>query len=174
MPIIKAIAHPQAHPRLVAMAKLSVGFVGIQKFIAGKWKVRDSNGKEGWRILNGKAFWDVLEEAHRYLEGIAKEYSGQDGSVTAAAKLGVAKIWLLRQLPRLAERVYWEVIKKWGRNDLVLTGLARYGIAVSKAEHGDDKEAIRAFDAFIQKFQVSSALDGLSVLSEDWKLKART
>jgi tetratricopeptide (TPR) repeat protein len=170
----KTIIHPQAHPRLVAIAKLAVGFVGIKKFVVGKWKVRNGNGKEEWKTLSGKAFWDVLEEAHRYLEGVAREYSGQDASITAAAKLGIAKIWLLRQFPRLAERVYWEVIKKWSGNDPVLVGLARYGVAVSKAKQGDYEEAIKAFDAFIQKFQVGSALDGLLVISEDWKLKART
>jgi len=171
----KAISHPYAYPRLVALAKLSIGFVGIQKFTAGRWKERDSNGKEQWKALEmGKAFWDVLEEARHLLEGIAREYSGQDVSVTAAAKLGVAKIWLLRQLPRLAERTYWEVIKKWGRGDPVLTGLARYGVAVAKAKQGNYEEAIQAFDAFIQNFRAGSALNGLLVLSEDWKLKART
>jgi len=169
----KAIAHPRAHPRLVALAKLSIGFTGVEKFIVGKWKVRGENGDEGWKTLKGKDFWEVLEETHRYLEGVAREYFGQDESVTAAAKLGIAKIWLLRQFPRLAERTYWEVLKKWGRNDPVLTGLALYGIAVSKVKQGDYEEAIQAFDAFIRRFQAGSTLDGLLVLSEDWRLKAR-
>ncbi|MCS7265745.1 MAG: tetratricopeptide repeat protein [Armatimonadetes bacterium] len=170
----KVIGHPHAHPRLIALAKLSVGFVGIQKFTVGRWKVLNRNGDEGWKVLEGKAFWQVLEETQRYLEGIAREYSGQDTSITAAAKLAIAKVWLLRQIPRLAERTYWEVVKKWGRGEPVLTSLAYYGIAVAKAKQGNYEEAIETFDAFIRGFQVGSALNGLLVLSEDWKLKART
>lgn len=56
----------------------------------------------------------------------------------------------------------------------MLTGLARYGVAVAKAKQGDYEEAIQAFDTFIQNFQAGSALNGLLALSEDWKLKART
>jgi len=146
--------------------------VGIQKFSAQRWRVR-RNEEESWVALQGRNFWQVLEDSQEQLQNVASKYGRQYRDVTAVAKLAIARIWLLRQFPRLAERTYWEVLKKWAGDDYVLAGLAPYGIAVGKARQDEPEEAFAAFGTFLQTFRPGTTLDGLLSLTEEWRLKAR-
>lgn len=168
----QVVQHPAASPRLKAIADLFLGLVGIQKFTAQRWRVR-RNGEESWVALQGRNFWQVLEDSQEQLQNVANKYGQQYRDVTAVAKLAIARIWLLRQFPRLAERTYWEVLKKWAGDDYVLAGLARYGIAVAKARQDEPEEAFAAFGIFLQTFHPGTTLDGLLSLTEEWRLKAR-
>ena len=146
------------------------------------WASRSSLPKDGGCAETGKkfgllcedeTFGKFLEDSQEQLQNVASKYGRQYRDITAVAKLAIAKIWLLRQFPRLAERIYWEVSKKWAGNDYVLAGLARYGIAVAKARQDEPEEAFAAFGTFLQTFRPGTTLDGLLSLTEEWRLKAR-
>lgn len=114
-----------------------------------------------------------MARAKNFLETIAFEYDKKDATVVAVAKLGISEIYLLQKQPRLAECVYWEIVRKWGMREIPLLLLAHFGIGVAKKAQNDEKGALEHFDWVIQNFSVGGVLENMVFVFPEFKIKAR-
>lgn len=169
----QVVKHPSAHPDFVARAKLQLGFVDIMKFFTCRWWRRETGGEERMVELSKQEAWQHLERAKSTLEAVASEYTTKDSTVVAVAKLGIGEIYLLQKQPRLAERIYWEIVRKWGAKELPLLLLAHYGIGIAKVAQDDEENALEHFQWVIQNFSVGGVLENMVFVPPDLKVKAR-
>jgi len=169
----QVIKHPSAHPDFVARAKLQLGFVDIMKFFTRRWWRREAGREEQMIELSGREAWQHLEKAKSTLEAVASEYANKNNTVVAVAKLGIGEIYLLQKQPRLAERIYWEIVRKWGVKELPLLLLAHYGIGVAKVAQSDEENAIGHFQWVVQNFSIGGVLENMVFVPPDFKVKAR-
>ncbi len=123
--------------------------------------------------ISGQEAWWCLERAKSTLEAVASEYAAKDAIVVAVAKLGIAEIYLQQKQPRLAERIYWEIVRKWGTKEIPLLLLAHYGIGVAKKAQDDEEGALEHFEWVIQNFSIGGVLENMIFVFPEFKVKAR-
>lgn len=148
--------HKEASPMNKGRARLEASFVELMKFFAKEYWGRSQDGSP--QLVRSDALRikiEHLETARKEFESIRDDYAkSKYPELAAIADCGIGEIYLLGEMPYLAERAYWRAIRQYGDMPDALITLARTGLAQALYREGKAEKALEQYDLMLSNFTV--------------------
>ncbi len=130
-------------------ARLLSAFIELERFSSSQY-----DGKERVaRYDAAEVKAQRLESARKEFEAIRDEFAkSANPEIAAIADCAIGEIYILGNIPHLAERAYWRAIRQYGTMPDALNALARYGVAQAMYRQGSLDKALEQCDLVLKDF----------------------